>query len=120
MAVSGLENVLKNLNSEVKKIQGRTFKGMRKAGLFLQGEAQEITPVEFSPLINSAFTNTEKLGPRFVTRVGYTIDYAPFVHEMPETNSFTKPGTGPKFLERAVKSNQSQILKIIKSEADIK
>ncbi len=120
MPVTGLDNVLKNLNSEIKKIQGRTFKGMRKVGLFVQGESQEITPVEFSPLINSAFSDTEKLGPRFVTRVGYTIKYAPFVHEMPETNNFTKPGTGPKFLERAVRNNQNQILNIIKTEADVK
>jgi len=117
---TGLEEITKNLNAEIKKIQGRTFKGMRKVGLFIQGEAQEITPVEFSPLINSAFTGTEQLGARFVTRVGYTIKYAPFVHEMPESNKFTKPGTGPKFLEKAVRNNQNQILNIIKSEADIK
>jgi len=30
--------------------------------------------------------------------MGYYADYAIYVHEMPETNNFSTPGTGPKYL----------------------
>lgn len=54
--VEGLEKVIKNLNREVKKIGFRTKKGMIKAGLFIQREAQIKTPIDLGNLRASAFT----------------------------------------------------------------
>jgi len=70
-------------------------------------------------------------------RVGYTAEYAAFVHEMPDPKitspaggtslfvkvkpiDWTKPGTGNKFLEKAVKSNLKAILNMIWFSARIK
>lgn len=117
MAVTGIDTVLRNLRSQISQIEGATQEGLLAAGLFVQGESQEKTPVEFGVLNNSAFTQIT--GPLRVS-VGYTAEYAAFVHEMPATNNFTKPGTGPKFLEKAVKNNVPEILKIIQVRAKIK
>jgi hypothetical protein len=38
---------------------------------------------------------------------------------MPEHYNYTTPGTGPKFLERAVKENMPTILQIIANRAKI-
>ena len=54
---------------------------------------------------------------KIIGRVGYTAKYADIVHEMPETNNFTKPDTGPQFLLKAVTRNAQVILKIILSRA---
>jgi hypothetical protein len=35
---------------------------------------------------------------------GKKVDYAAIVHEMPESNNWTEPNTGPKYLERPTKA----------------
>lgn len=117
--VKGLDDVLKNLSKEVQGIEGRTEKGLKAAGLFIQAESIERTPVKFGVLANSSFVSTAMALAGPVLRVGYTALYAPFVHESPETNNFTKIGTGPKFLEKAVKNNVRKILEIIRNRAKI-
>lgn len=115
--IKGKRDVLKNLNRAIIKIGGNTTKGMLAAGLFVEGESNEIVPQRDGFLINSSFTSVGKIAKRIIARVGYTKKYAPFVHEMPETNNFTKPGTGPKFLWKAVTKNSRQILQIIRARA---
>lgn len=121
LKVLGEKDVLFNLNKEIQKIEGGTKKGLRAAGIFVQGQAIEITPVSLGggPLSNSSFVSLGEVGGRSVVRIGYTKEYAPFVHEMPESNNFTKTGTGPKFLEKAIFRNIRQILSIIQSRARI-
>ena len=115
--ITGQKEVLRNLNRAITKIEGNTFKGMLAAGLFVQGESDEIVPQKLGGLINSSFTSVGRIGKRIVARVGYTVNYAGFVHEMPETNNFTKPGTGPKFLWKAATMNSRKILQIIRARA---
>ena len=115
--IRGKKTVLKNLNRAIGKIEGNTAKGMLAAGLFVEGEANEIVPQRLGGLINSSFTGVGKIAKKIIVRVGYTVGYAPFVHEMPETNNFTKPGTGPKFLFNAVTKNSKKILQIIRARA---
>lgn len=116
MAVTGLADVMTNLNAAIKDIENRTHEGIVAAGVFVKGESQEITPVEFGILNSSTFSTPT--APMRVT-VGYTADYAAYVHEFPSTFNYTKPGTGPKFLEKAVKENIPQILGIIEKRAKI-
>ena len=114
MAVTGLANVMTNLNAAIKDIENRTHEGIVAAGVFVKGESQEITPVEFGILNNSAFSTSN--APMRVT-IGYTADYAPYVHEFPDSTNWTKPGTGNKFLEKAVKNNIPEILGVIHKRA---
>ncbi len=51
----GLDTVLKNLNKEIEKIEGRTVQGMHQAGRLVQREAQKITPVDTGNLKGSAY-----------------------------------------------------------------
>jgi len=112
----GRRVVMGNLRREINKIEKDASKGLIAAGLFVEAESNENTPHDQGVLINSSFVGpvNERLGKQFV-QVGYTAKYAPFVHEMPETNNFSKPGTGPKFLQNALVRNTSKILAIIKS-----
>ncbi len=117
---TGLNNVLSNLNKEIRKIEGDTLKGVRAATLFVEGESNEVVPQKFGVLINSSFSQAERQGNRSIGRVGYTAKYAPFVHEMPASFNFTKSGTGPKYLQKAISENHKQILSIIAKRAKIK
>lgn len=120
VTIKGEREVLRNLNREIGKIRGRTVGGMTAVGKFVQGESMETTPVDFGVLINSAFSGVGVFGKVIFARIGYTAKYAPFVHEMPDTNNFSKPGTGPKFLQRAVVNNIGIILKIIQNRAKVR
>jgi len=118
--IKGMEKVLKKLNKEINAIQGKTKEGVLAAVTFIEGESNEIVPQKHGVLINSSFSGVSKRFKFFgkiIGRVGYTAKYAPFVHEMPERNNFTKPGTGPQFLLKAATKNAQTILKIIRNRA---
>lgn len=113
--IKGKRRVIKNLNQAIGKIEGNTAKGMMAAGLYVENESNEIAPQDKGVMINSSFTSVGRIARRIVARVGYTASYSDFVHEMPESNNFSKPGTGPKFLWKAVTRNTRTILQIIRA-----
>lgn len=121
--VTGTAEVMRALNKQIAAIEGRTRDGLLQAGLFVESEAVPITPHSGQmggTLRNSAFTDATAPGEKPVAvRVGYTAEYAAYVHEMPESNKFTSPGTGPKFLQRAVSENVREILAIIQRNARV-
>jgi hypothetical protein len=51
--------------------------------------------------------------------LGYTANYGGWVHEMIGAN-FKRPGSGPKWLESAIKSNASKIVEIVRDNAKVK
>lgn len=53
--VKGLENVLKNLDREAKKIKRLSLKGVIKAGLLVRREAVKKAPIDLGNLRSSAF-----------------------------------------------------------------
>ena len=116
---TGLDKVLQNLNREIEKIENGTLAGVRAAAIFIEDESNQTVPQRLGPLLNSSFSQAEVQGSLIVGRVGYTQLYAPFVHEMPATNNFTKPGTGPKFLQNAIVQNHAAIVDIIRRRAEI-
>ena len=115
MAVNkqSLNSVVTNLNNAIRNIEGDIGKGVRAATLFIEGESNETVPHDKGVLINSSFSGYDPQAKR--GRVGYTAKYAPYVHEMPASFNFTKPGTGPKFLQKAIANNRDTILNIIAS-----
>lgn len=151
-----------NLRRELAKIKGASREGVLQAALFVESEAVPMAPVETGSLRGSAFTDVTAPGfEPAIARVGFTAEYAPYVHEMerrsdvgprqdrstaatvgprrkPKRASFVgprkprrqggaakkhtpwAPGTGPKFLQRAVSENIPEIIAIIRRAAQIK
>lgn len=90
-------------------------RGLRKGGLFLQRESQKIVPVDTGALKNSAFTrDVTKVDTFPVVIVGYTINYAIFVHE--NVDAKHKPGKVAKFLEKPARERRAEILQIVLKE----
>lgn len=56
--VSGTDEVLKNLNAEIKAIRGRTQGGVTKAALKVKGRSQDLPPVVEGNLRASAFVTS--------------------------------------------------------------
>ena len=118
--VKGQAKVLANLNKQILKIKGRTLKGLYTAALLVKNRAVKITPYRLGNLAGSAYVTPVKSLTKPIVEIGYTAVYAPIVHEMPASYNYTKPGTGPKFLEKALRSSAKDIIEIIKKEAKIK
>lgn len=113
--VKGQAEAARNLNFQIGRIEGDISKGLKAALVFVLGKSIEITPAKHGVLRGSGFTSIDSRN--LIGRVGFTAKYAPFVHEMPETNNFSTPDTGPKFLEKAIFQNTNTILQIIKKRA---
>ncbi len=111
--VKGLRQLKSNFQKEFRKLSGPvTEKGLR-AGL-MQGAAyaSELTPVDTSNLINSQYIFTNEVNDGFKGGVGYTANYAEFVHDGGPKN-WQKRGASDLFLTLAFERNQPQIFKAI-------
>ena len=115
--VKGAKKVLKRLNKAISKIENRTEEGLELAATFVEGEAKELTSVDEGILINSTFTKVIKRAKEFFAVIGYTADYAPHVHEMPENTNWNKAGAENQFLLKAITRNLSKIFNIVRRTA---
>lgn len=133
--LSGLDQVLKNLNAQVNAMTQRGTDGLIKGGIVIRRQAQVETPVETSNLVQSCYgpeIHQETRGP--VAQIGFTAAYAPFVHEMvganftgprpsatsPARQAGGKPTAKAKFLEDPWKQNEKTVLQIIADSVRIK
>jgi hypothetical protein len=66
-------------------VDRQAAKVLLQAGVRVASEAAGMTPRETSNLINSQFTDVQKVGTRWRCRIGYTAEYAEAVHEAPGT-----------------------------------
>ena len=79
--MTGMKSVLANLDKATAKYTKRIRRGLVLGGLHLQGKSQEIVPVQLGPLHDRAFTRDIGTAKHPDIIVGYTADYAVFVHE---------------------------------------
>jgi hypothetical protein len=136
--LTGLAEVLKKLKEHQKALGEGCERGLKKAGLLLQRESQNVVPVNTGNLKASAFTRSEGEGFKTVVEVGYAAGYALYVHEAvgmvlkglprPTTPAggdqgryWDPQGRGQaKFLEEPARRLESELRKIIAEEMKIK
>lgn len=129
--VTGLKRVLRNMEKakdiDVASVQA----GLKAGGLVLQGLSQRLVPVDNGILKASAFTRASSGFERMTVHVGYTAEYAPYVHEAPMKLKGQKrkgkdakgkywdpiPRGSNKFLERPMRENRKEIAETVVSVA---
>lgn len=132
--VTGAEVIFRNIKLRKKEIASGMSRGLLKAGLVLQRESQRVVPVDTGNLKASAFTNLK--GKDFGTSVtvGYTANYALYVHEAVEMRLKGQQRRPPakgrywdpqgraqaKFLEEPARRMVPELRRIIREEARIK
>lgn len=118
--VDGLEQLNRQLRRLAQDAPEVVERAAYAGALFIQGEAQRRTPVEYGNLQGSAYTNRIPLG----AETGFTAEYAIYVHEdieeqwrgLPRQSglgTYWNPG-GSKFLEKAVNENVDQIEDLVR------
>jgi len=114
----GLSNVLRNLNNQIKRIEGRSGSGLYAAGEAIKAIALPLTPIEFGHLRGGCYVNPPVRSAKgWVVEIGYQAAYAAYVHERVELHH--DPPTQAKFLEEAMKRGASKVLKIIQAMARV-
>jgi hypothetical protein len=80
--VTGIKEIVQKAKTFEKNLAGKAIEaGLLKGGLYLQRESQRITPVMTGDLKSSAYTVKKGSGIKTVVTVGYSKEYAVFVHE---------------------------------------
>lgn len=137
--VKGIQQARRNLDALIGDIQGRKAVRAIKSALFIIApEAARITPRDTSTLVNSQFNEVMVNGTRITGRIGYSANYALFVHEAPgkyvgknQPRSVDKgqtPGSRgniwdpygePQFLAKAAEKTRGDVEAVIRKELSL-
>jgi hypothetical protein len=81
VTLTGLGQVLSNAKGASDAIGRAVERGLKKSGKLLLRESQRLVPVDTGNLKASGFVRSEGAGARTDVTVGYTANYAVYVHE---------------------------------------
>lgn len=127
MAVNRLR-IVNRMPQFVDAVQHRAARGIVQALTLGASEAAAMTPQHTSNLINSRYSHVDKQGAKIVGRVGYTAEYALWVHEAKGTlkgqprpvetgkpqGNYWDPRGEPRFLSRGFERALPNIRAVLK------
>lgn len=115
--VKGVREAKENLNRLVGDIQGRKAVRAIQSALLIGGaQAALYTPIDTSTLINSQYRELSVNGTKLTGRVGYSANYAVYVHDPNIPQSFRRATAKKEFLVKGFEDTKSQIDRAIKQE----
>lgn len=125
-SIEGFDQVIKNFNILVLAMGENSRKGLIKSSVFIYRDMLTNSPTipeEFGPLRASWHTfplYDGTIGDRkYGLRMGFSANYALWVHEMYGAVNWTEPGSGPGFFIKSLNRNHDTILQIIAAETII-
>ncbi|MDT7240117.1 HK97 gp10 family phage protein [Citrobacter freundii] len=118
--VKGISQAKKNLNALVGDIQGRkVVRAMQSALIIGSSQAALYTPIDTSTLLNSQYRELINNGVRLTGRVGYTANYAVFVHDPNVPQTFRRATAQKEFLTKGFEDTRSQIDAVMRKELSV-
>lgn len=118
--VRGIRQAKANLDRIIKDMQGRkVVRALQSAMLIGSAQASLYTPIDTSTLINSQFREITSNGVRVTGRVGYTANYAVFVHDPEVKQTFRRASARKEFLTKGFEDTRSQIDAAVKKELSL-
>lgn len=118
--VKGIQEAKANLDKTVGDIVGRKAVRAVQSALLIGGsQAALYTPIDTSTLINSQYREIDVKGTRITGRVGYSANYAIYVHDPNVPQVFKRSTAQKEFLTKGFEDTQSQIDAVIKKEMQL-
>lgn len=115
--VKGVAKAKANLSKLIGDIQGRKAVRAIYKALYIGGaQASLYTPIDTSTLINSQFRDVNVSGKMLTGRVGYSANYAVYVHDPSVKQNFRRSTARKEFLKLGFEESRSQIDKAIADE----
>ena len=94
-------------------VEQKAARGVTQALILGASEASVMTPVDTSTLLNSQFRNVAKDGSKIVGTVGYTAEYAKYVHDPNVKQRFRRSTAQKEFLKRGFEESEPNIRAVI-------
>ena len=110
MATRRMTNRLPQFLSAVEQ---KAARGVTQALILGASEASVMTPVDTSTLLNSQFRKVDKEGSKIVGTVGYTAEYAKYVHDPNIKQKFRRSTAQKEFLKRGFEEAEPNIRAVI-------
>lgn len=107
--MSGGAKITNRMPQFVGGVQARLARGMTQALVLGASEASVLTPIDTSTLLNSQYRRVERDGERIVGTVGYTADYAVYVHDPDVKQRFRRASAQKEFLTRGFERAEPSI-----------
>lgn len=108
--VKGIEQAQRKLDALVGDVQGRKAVRAMQSALLIGGtQAALYTPIDTSTLINSQYREIEIKGTRLTGRVGYSANYAVYVHDPNIPQTFRRATAQKEFLKKGFEETKTQI-----------
>jgi hypothetical protein len=107
---------MRNLNMELDKMKRGSAQGILDAAEFIHADTEKtppLTPVDTGNLRSSWTTRFFRRNKKSVVVFGYSANYALYVHEMIGEVNWTRPNSGNKWFEYAIKRNYNRLIHII-------
>ena len=115
--VKGVEQAKRNLSKLIGDIQGKkAVRAITKALVIGSTQAALYTPIDTSTLLNSQFREIDVNGMKLTGRVGYSANYAAYVHDPEVKQKFRRASAKKEFLTKGFEDTQAMINKAIIDE----
>lgn len=94
-------------------VEQKAARGVTQALIIGASEASVMTPIDTSTLLNSQFRNVTKEGSKIVGTVGYTAEYARYVHDPNVKQKFRRSTARKEFLKKGFEEAEPNIRAVI-------
>ena len=116
-AKKALDDVAKNLENAIAALGLATQESLDEIALTIHNTSQAYAPLDTGELRDSSYVSSEKTKDKYTVEIGYGKDgkapYAVYTHEIGPYKNPTTPGTGYKYLQRAVTETEADIEQIL-------
>lgn len=118
--VRGIRQAQASLNRIIDDIHGRkVVRAIQSALIIGSGQAALYTPIDTSTLLNSQFREINANGTRVTGRVGYTANYAVYVHDPNHPQKFRRSTARKEFLTKGFEDTRSEIDDVVRKELSL-
>lgn len=115
--VRGIQQAKRNLDALIGDIQGRkAVRALQSALIIGSSQAALYTPIDTSTLINSQYRELSVNGSRLTGRVGYSANYAVYVHDPSIPQNFRRATAQKEFLTKGFEDSREAITAAIAKE----
>ncbi|EOI3492533.1 HK97 gp10 family phage protein [Cronobacter sakazakii] len=118
--VRGIAQAKANLDALINDVQGRkVVRAIQSALIIGSSQAALYTPIDTSTLLNSQFREIDANGTKVTGRVGYSANYAVYVHDPNVPQTFRRATARKEFLTKGFEDTREQIDRVMKQELSL-